>query len=114
MAGLGNNFQGHRWLLEQLLESLAAIEKPEKGSWRGLHEGFSQLVCDFMEATGSLFNLLKKYAACYIISLSLKYYEILIFLWEGAEKRGMLWFHLSCSKSSMHKSWKLHTLVLLS
>jgi hypothetical protein len=55
MAGFLNNFQDHRRLTEQLLESQAAIGKPEQAFWRGLLlEGFSQLVSDFVEASKNL------------------------------------------------------------
>jgi hypothetical protein len=39
MVGFRNNFQDHRRLSEQLLESQAAIGKPEQDAWRGL-QGF--------------------------------------------------------------------------
>jgi len=50
-----NNFQDHRHLSKQLLESQAAIRKPEQVSWRVLLEWFSQLVSDFIEAAETLF-----------------------------------------------------------
>ncbi len=40
MAGFRNNFQNHRRLSEQLLESQAAIGKPEQASWRVLLEEY--------------------------------------------------------------------------
>ncbi len=45
--GVWNNFQNHRRLSEQLLESHAAIEESEQAHWRGLLEGFSQFVSHF-------------------------------------------------------------------
>jgi hypothetical protein len=50
MAGFQNNFQNHRRLLEQLLKSQAASGNPEQAPFRGLLEGFSQLVSDYIEA----------------------------------------------------------------
>ncbi len=51
-----NNFQDHRWVTEQLLETKAAGRKPEAPNnlQRGLLEGISQLVSDFIEATVTL------------------------------------------------------------
>ncbi len=46
---LSEQFQGDTRLLEQLLLSQAAIRNLENVFWRGLQEGFSQLVSDFKE-----------------------------------------------------------------
>ncbi len=53
MVGFRNNFQDRSRLLKQLLESQAAIGKPERAHWReaGLLEGFSEIVSDFIEAS---------------------------------------------------------------
>jgi hypothetical protein len=47
-------FSGHRRLSEQVLESYAASRKPEQTPWKGLLEGFLQLVKDFIEASRNL------------------------------------------------------------
>jgi hypothetical protein len=44
-------FRDHRGLQEQLLESQAAIGKPEKVSCSWLLAGFLQLLTDFIEAS---------------------------------------------------------------
>jgi hypothetical protein len=44
-----NNFQDHRWVTEQPLETHAAIRIPEQDLCRGLLEEISQLVSDFIE-----------------------------------------------------------------
>jgi hypothetical protein len=51
MAGFQNNFQDHRRLSQQLLESQAAIGTPEQASWRKVLAGFSLLVSDFKESS---------------------------------------------------------------
>jgi hypothetical protein len=43
--------QNHRRVSEQLLKAQAAIRKPEHALCRGLLEGISQLVSDFIEAS---------------------------------------------------------------
>jgi hypothetical protein len=40
IAGFRNNFQDHMRVMEQLLETLAAIRKPEQALCRGLLEEF--------------------------------------------------------------------------
>jgi hypothetical protein len=58
------NFQGHRRLSEQLLETPAAIRKPKQALWRGLLEGFLQLVNAFIEAERNfILDLLQKKTA---------------------------------------------------
>jgi hypothetical protein len=51
MAGFQNNFQDLRRVMEQLLETKAAIRKLEQALRRGLLEGISQLVSYFIEAS---------------------------------------------------------------
>ncbi len=54
IAGLReDNFQDHRQLPEQLLESQAANGEPEQ-VLKGLLEGFSKLESDFIEASRNL------------------------------------------------------------
>jgi hypothetical protein len=62
MAGFQNNFEDHRRLAEQLLESQAAIRKPEQASWkRGALEGFSQFLSNFIVACRNfIFNFFTK------------------------------------------------------
>ncbi len=43
IAGFRNNFQDHRRVLKQLLETHTSIRKPEQALWRGLLDGISQL-----------------------------------------------------------------------
>ncbi len=50
IAGFRNNFQDHRRVTEQLLDTHTAIRKPVKALWRGILEGISQLVSYFIEA----------------------------------------------------------------
>jgi hypothetical protein len=57
VAGFRNNFQNHRRLWNNFLESQATAWKPEQASWRGFLEGFSELVSDFVEATETLFEI---------------------------------------------------------
>ncbi len=51
IASFRNNFQDHRRVTVQLLETQAAIRKPEQALWRGLLVGISQIVSDFIEAS---------------------------------------------------------------
>ncbi len=51
MATFRNNFQDQSGLLKHLLESQAAIGKPEKDSWRGLPEVISSLVSDLINGS---------------------------------------------------------------
>jgi hypothetical protein len=48
---ISEQYQNHKRLSEQLLESQAAIGKPEQATRRELLEGFSQLVSDFLEVS---------------------------------------------------------------
>jgi hypothetical protein len=52
---LSEQFSGSQGVTEQLLETQAAIRKPEKALWR-LLKGISQLLSDFIEASKN-FNL---------------------------------------------------------
>jgi hypothetical protein len=57
----GRDHTHHRWLLEQILESQAAIGKPEKASCSWLLEGFSQLLTDFIkESRNFILDVLHK------------------------------------------------------
>jgi len=51
IAGFRNNFQDHRRVTKQYLETQAALRKPEQALWRGLLEWISQLLSDFIEAS---------------------------------------------------------------
>jgi hypothetical protein len=55
IASFRNNFEDHRRVTEQLLETQAAIRKPEQALWRGLLEGISQIVSDFIEASRNFY-----------------------------------------------------------
>jgi hypothetical protein len=62
IACFRNNFQEDGRVKEQLLETQAAIRKPEQALWRGLLEGISKLlVSDFIEASRNFgFDFLHK------------------------------------------------------
>jgi hypothetical protein len=56
MAGFRNNFQDHRQVSEQLLETQAAIRKLEQLAEEVYLEGISQLVSNFIEASRNFFG----------------------------------------------------------
>jgi hypothetical protein len=61
IAGFRNNFQDQRRVTEQLLETQAALRKPEHALWRGLLKGISQLVSDsYKQAENLIWILLHK------------------------------------------------------
>jgi hypothetical protein len=71
IAGFGKNFQDHRQLPKQLLESQAATGSRNELSEEGY---FSQLVSDFTEASGNfnilIFRTLKKFSSCDTVPLT--------------------------------------------
>jgi hypothetical protein len=53
MAGFWNNFQDHRQLSKQLLESQAAIGKPETSFLESVTGRISTIVFDFIEPSSN-------------------------------------------------------------
>ncbi len=71
MRGFWNNFQDHKQLSYQLLESHAVFRKKEQAFWRGLLDRFSQLVSDFIEVSRNfIFDFLLKKTAKNVKTIS--------------------------------------------
>ncbi len=111
IASFRNNFKNHTCFQNNFLKSLTTTWKLEKASWRGLLEGFSELVSDFKEASRNLIFIFSTKGSqyCKTISADTKSINLMfktlkkIFISRHYPLR-KLFYTLSCISSDM-RTW---------